>query len=458
MFKNNLIKENAYEPSKPSSQSKLIQIALEAEDLSHQLLQNNLDSTQALDTAVCLEDMCVVLGKVEKPSQVDNALLQSAANTIVAGTGLNPAAVLPITTEIVDKDRTLKALLERVGDILNSYIHGISDQFDSLSNFTKSIKTQLRENRDILYQLNKRFPLPDNPKDDYPRTITVKPAMPVYFMTSSGTLETFGDFIIKFNKTVEQFALISKTNTIIGARLMQCVRDVLPSQSVNTPELLNQMVTSANQNLYKECFDSWNKIITKNAFVISSTSNALSTAMTQEMLSGLTMGIGLKANTKMDETSLDKCSDLIRSFSWIQESKVPPFTQDCEIVLTGVTNDLLRTFIIKLENFISDLDRYYTWCATAAEVAKSQCSQDIVNINTYFRVETSSALSKEKALAYRTNVENHIGDIHSIIKLITDAGVNPLKAMNDMVRTFTIALDSLPSEVPDGNYNLPKTQ
>jgi len=444
---------------KLSSQSAMITNALRAEKIEQECVSTQSDNDRALDIAQSLEDLHIVMKSMEAPKPVDIALIQVMANTAVSGTPASATGVLPATENFMNKQVSTQGLLDRIGLILNSFTHDISSTFAMLAKFIRSIVILLRENRDTLIAMEKKFPLPDNPADDIPRTVTLLTRDSKYLTTPAGVVSTYGDILNAFNNSVDSFNIISKVNSVIGSRMMQTIRDIIPSSNIDSPAALLEKAKVSNENLFNTSIDLWSNTVSRSGLLAGRSPRNADSATTRVLLGCHYLSLEFKADlaaSLVEELSLDKRSEIIRSFKMFSVSECGPTVPGEQVVVSGITNAGIRMLIQKLKDFITDLEKFSVWCCTTAEMTQSQCETDVANISKYFSSESTDKMDAAVAEAYRNYIQTHIGDINSIIKLVVNVSAKPLRYANDLVNGLTVVLNNIPETVPSGNYNLPK--
>lgn len=450
--------------------------ALDGEKVARDLYLNQSGTDRAIDIAKSLEDLHFIVSQLEQPKPNEVALIQSAANMAVAGTPFDATSAIPSMEDYTQV--SLKNLLERISQILNSFLNTVQATFNAITEFINSMLLSLKEYKAVIEQMHKNFPLPDNSLDDIQTTVTIEPRDSMCLTLTeciNGELQstfanTLGDLLNAFNVTVKGLKDFNKIVTIANPRLSKTVREIIPTSAVTTIDQLMSSSTSANKAAFIEINDIWNKNIIPSTLVPRGMTDGIDSLSTPVLLGGYVFGFDYKPSIgKLSESIEDtfKRAEAIQSFAVSAQASKVINVDGQKVVMSGVDNITLRSFIIKLKDFITDLEKHASWCAITADMAKTQCMADITRIDKYFSElpsDSNSAvvISTNDSTpmvddSYRNIYLSYITDINSIVKAISAMTTKPLRYGNDLVGGLVTALDSLGNRVPKGNYNLPKT-
>lgn len=442
--------------------SNRLEHALESEQVLSGLLNSQQDTDRALDIAQSLEDMHIVLGKIPKPNSVDIGLVQSSINLMITGTTTNAGEVIASLENYSTDKIFLKDLLNRTSLILSTFLSNIGNTFFSTSKFARSILANLRDNKNLLDDLNKKFPIPDNPQDDINRTITFKINDSTFLYNENRLITSFSDLLNSFIKTTVEVNKITEVSKVINTKLSNSIRESLPNINCTTTEELMLSTKQGNEKLLSSINDTWDTNIKKVDLVETQFPTTL-TLTTKGVLLGL-YNFNFNFNKKLaqsdnEEISFSKRSEEIRSFNFVTKHNKLSFVNNEKINLKDFNNSQVRILINKLKDFIIDTESYALWCATTSEMLDSQFKENtkaLEVIKTYFVSKSIDVIVSLEDQAYRDCLQTHLNDINSVIKQLIFTITQPLNYSNNLINNFIIILDSLSNDTPIGDYNLPK--
>lgn len=446
------LSESTY--SKPSLLSRKITTALEAEKCYQRSVSDLKDNDQALEIAQSLEDLHLVLKEIKIKSPTEVALIKNIANTAVVGQDLDPSNVIPSMEDFGDSQANVSTLLERVGLILNSYVHSVSESFELLVNFLQSILLLIKENINTIENLRKKFAEPDDGQDDIERSVNFDGQDNQWMITPIGEANTFGDLFNSFKNSRKSFKTLTDVSTIISSRLLDCVRQIIPSNAIDSPEKLIVQLDNAGKSLFENLNQMWETSIGKSSLISARSETGCETFETGFLLGGDKICYAMKrVNVPTnEEISIDARSEIIRSFQLSKEIVVTDVSSQDKL-LTGITNKTINLFIEEIKKFVVDLERYVVWCMTTAEMAKSQSTNDIANISRHFVDGAGTSMLPEQAGQMRQSFEKHIVDISSVVKTMVNIATIPSQYANDLLSGLVIIVSKMPQETPVGSYN-----
>lgn len=439
-----------------SSRSNKISYALESEDLDCLYKENQNDTDKALDLSVSMDDLHVVMNKIEEPTSTDLALMQIVANSAVSGTDIDAAQALPSMESFGEKEVFVQGLVERSGDILNMFVHQVSDNFENLINCISSIGVMLKENKATISDLAEKFPIPSGEAQDIPRTVTIELKDCQVLLTPVGIALTQGDIINALNVTIDGFKDFTKVSTPVGNRLIKTIREVIPQKDISSAQELFDAAKFSNKNLHESIVDMWANMVSKSNLTTQRADAGYEEASTATMLGSQVMSLCVKVNpinTPDTYTTLQERSEVIRSLCCKMQSSIEKIDANQTLTISGVTNAGLRSIIEKISVFITNIEKYASWAKSTAQIAQSQCSSDVVSINNFFGKEATGQMTQEQSDDYRNYLQTHIGDINAVIKTTANMSLLPLKYTNKLTGDFIIMLGTISSYSPVGSYN-----
>ena len=446
------LQESSSDYSKPLSTQ--IRVALEAEDIYQESVQDLSDSNQALDIARSLEDLHLVLKDIDKKTPTQVALIKSMANAAVIGTDVSPDKVIPAMEDISENPMDANSLLERVGLILNAYLHSVSQTFEMLIKNLSSILVLIKQNLNAIESLKKKFAVPDNPDDDIERSVNFDETDKKYMYTSVGLANTFGDLFNSLRNTRKSFKEITDVGININNRLLDNVRNMIPADNVKDADELISRVHVANKNLFDSIDQIWKVSIGKSTLISGPTNDNCETYQSALLLGSEKISFEIKRLTDANgiESDYAKRSEVIQSFN-LKMVLLPQEENTGKLLLSGITNKGINLFIEEIKKFVVDLERYVIWCVTTAEMAKSQSSGNIANITRYYDKSVLNQITPEQQDKVRATFQNHIADISNMVKMMSLVSSITAKYGNDLLTGLVIIVNKMPQETPVGSYN-----
>jgi hypothetical protein len=452
----NLEEQNSF--ATPSPLSSQIKLAIESEQCSQELVSGQQDDDRALEIAQAIEDLHVVVKSTDAPTAVQTTLLKTVANTAVAGTYLDASEFIPALESMSSPSVLISSLLDRVGMILNSYVHGISGTFFNLSKYIKTNLALIRENGAIIDSFFKKFPKPDKAEDDIARTVIFDADDQLFMMTPVGVVNTYGDLLNWFRNTRRACKQTMDVTMIVNSRLLDAIRQIIPSSNIDTADKLYNQVMTSNSNLALNITEMWQTSVGKSELKPGSGDDGQDAFESSGLLGNKkyvlsVKRINLQPGAKM---SAQEQSEYIRSFAFKMQTNQNTEAIEEQLKLSGVTNAGVGLLILEIKNFIVDLERYAVWCQTTADMVSSQATSDIVNINKYFKTSCADGMSQEEADQLRAVVQSHILDIQATVKTMITTSCGPIAYCNELLNAMIMVINKMPEETPVGSYSLQK--
>lgn len=438
---------------KPNDPSNSISFALESVEVLSESKVDQEDTDAALDMSVALDDLHVVIGSIDKPSVIDSALIQCIANTAVSGTDMNARQVLPSMKSLNTKQVFVEALSQRSLDVLNFFLHQLSSKFYNLETYVKSASAVLRDNKATIAGLIDKFPIPGGDNEDVPRTIEVTLQDCQFLITPIGVALTQGDIINALNKTIEDFKRFNQVALPTSNRLFQTVREVIPQKKVSSAIELLETTKYSNTSLYLTIMDLWTNMISISNLNSSRGDNGQTVVGTAKLLGGQHLSLRLTVDNASSVKTLTDRSNIIRSFCVVLQNDAGFTVPNQKVTLTGITNTGLRSIITKINDFITDIEKYAAWPAVSAQSAQVQCESDVATINNFLSQNANGELTEQEAQDYKIYLQTHIGDINSVVKNIDLLSTLPLSYTTKLVSDFIVLLSTISSDSPLGAYN-----
>jgi hypothetical protein len=436
--------------------SNLISYSLESLDALDTVEKDQLDTDRALNLSVALDDLHVVVNRIKEPTATDVALMQCVANTAVSGTDMSATSVLPSMESFGNKQVFVNSLASRSGDVLNMFVHQVSEKLGNLESYIKTTATVVRESKIAVTQLDEKFPIPGGDYDDVPRTIEVVLKDCQFLITPIGVALTQGDILNAFKWTAVNFKTFTEVATPTTNRLMQTIREVIPKKRVASAAELLEATKFSNSSLYMTVLDLWTNMISASRLNVVRSGDSPSTASTDVLLGNQALSIGIVANSMKindGDISLSDKSELIRSLKATLQDNAGYVVPEQKVTITGVTNAGIRSLISNLTDFTTDLEKYAAWSNITAQVGKNQCESDIATISNFFSQEATGEMSEQEAEDYRNYLYTHIGDLNSVVKATVQLTSLPLTYGSKLISDFIILLSAMPGDKPVGAYN-----
>ena len=442
----------------PSSLSNQIKLAIESEQCSHDLVNNQQDNDRALEIAQAVEDLHVIIKSSNISTPAQTSLLKTLANTAVAGTYLDASEFIPSLESMNDQTALVSSLLDRVGMILNSYVHGISGTFFNLSKYVKTNLALIRENAAIIDSFFKKFPKPDKVEDDIARTVIFDADDQLFMVTPVGVVNTYGDLLNWFRNTRKACKQTMDVTMIVNSRLLDSIRQIIPSSDIDTADKLYNQAMTSNKNLAQNITEMWQTTVGKSELKPCGGYEGNDAFESAGLLGNKKYVLSVKRINLQPgaKLSVQEQSEYIRSFSFKMETKQNEEVFEEQLKLSGVTNAGVCLLILEIKNFIVDLERYAVWCQTTADMVSSQATGDVVNINKYFKTSGSEKLTQQEADQLRAVVQSHILDIQSTIKTMITTSCGPIAYCNELLNAMIMVINKMPEETPVGSYSLQK--
>jgi hypothetical protein len=444
-------------PKLSNSLASKLRIGLLSLDSKHNLKENINQTDKALNHCLALDDLHVVLSRIDEETNVETALIKNIANTMVIGTNSPAAGAIPALENFSNKTVALENIVDRMGDILGAFFESIGESYTELAKLSRCNLTRLREAKTLVESLNTKFPIPDNVTDDIPRTESLKLLESKILCSPVGISNTLGDIIGNLNAIIENITLLSaKTDSAIP-RLWSSVRTMIPARPIEKVENALTLLKQSNANLSLTVGDIWETLFANNGLKLSR-SNEFTVMETDTLCDNVSIKLTIvqpKPLVGGGTINNKEYSEITRSFNivldrhnFVNETE----TQVNVFKINGITNTSLRSLISKLSLFITDLERNALWIAVNAETCAAQCSVDSKAISAYLIKVLNTSEDKNEVDITKELLQLHIGDINSVFKTISNLSTVSIGYGIEMTESLLNLLMKLPEYAPAGTY------
>lgn len=429
-------------------------------------MKNGIDKTakeiaKAKDVTVALNDLHIVISRVEDPTPVDAALLMSISNTAVSGTDIEAAKFMPGLEDFkasVFSDIGLQGIVDRLCLILKYFLQNVLDQSDEHGKYYRQSNDIFLNHKKVLNGLQGNFPIPDKAMDDNPRTVEFDLKDNSVLKTILGIAETQGDLLSQTKLTARHLTSYSKLLIKAKDACEVSIRAAIPGDKIKNPVDAANFLKTANKNLVTDLVSLWDDVFLTSDLVKSGEEGSVS--LSTFPLPGLSkFTISLAKQELGDELNMEQFvsrSEVIDSFRFKDELEKAPGTSG-SVTIQGVTNEGIRDLIFTVEKLLMDILKYCQAVAITCETTSSISSQNKKRLDSCFDTLRISKLDASVEAEYNQYIQMYVSNIENIYTTVSQMTLELAQYFVYYINSLVNLIEAIPTFMPEGTYNESKT-